>query len=361
MELSSRISFFPIKETINSLDFARPRTGMNTSGSSSPSSPLAPRPLHQEHNRWRLPDTLTSRDKKMSIDFQHSNTQPQQHSLYSQPDIDHSFIPNSNTSSQTHPHINNHLQHHPFDQSEQIDTTDHPSYGLFSDSASSAPFASQRYRTNASSSSSLGPPYGINSESMYSHPSFTDSVPSFNGPNRNTYATPANSFNGLHHSSAFPPSGKDYSPPGFGDVHERRLPNVGANGYHSEYSDEHSMGNMNNGLPFGPSATIQHFQDRLGRFPSDRYVHKAGPPVPSHTPNGHNSDLMRGVAPHATHSFRNGGLPVYEDMPHYLGHSHPETKMHAVDETLARMKLQLEGPGRRPITGASNDLQSFIR
>ena len=33
-------------------------------------------------------------------------------------------------------------------------------------------------RTNALSSSSLGPPYGINSKNIYTHPSFTD--PSFN-------------------------------------------------------------------------------------------------------------------------------------------------------------------------------------
>ena len=201
---------------------------------------------------------------------------------------------------------------------------------------------------------------------MYTHPSFTD--PSFNGSNSNTYdimsnissgkvspLTPADSVNGLHHSPAFPPSGKEYTPSSFGDIHERRLPNVGSNGYQSEYPDDFSMGNLNNGLPFGPSA-MQHFQDRLGRFPSDRYTHQAGPPVSSHIPNGHNSDLMRGVAPHATHSFRDGGLPGYEDMPHYLGPSHPEMRMHAVDETLARMKLQ-----GHPIMGASNDLQTFIR
>ena len=335
---------------------------MNASASS-PSSPLVPRPPYQEHNRWQLPDILTSRDKNMSIDFQQSNT----HSLYPQPDIEQSFIHSSNSSSPTHPQLNNHL-HHPFDQSEPMDTADHHSYGLFSDSSSSAPFTSQRYRTNASSSSSLGPPYGINSENMYSHPSFTDSVPSFNGSNGNTYdimsnissgkvspLTPADSVNGLHHSPAFPQSGKEYPPSGFGDIHERRLPNVGSNGYQSEYPDEYSMGNLNNGLPFGPSA-MQHFQDRLGRFPSDRYAHQAGPPVPSHIPNGHNSDLLRGVAPHATHSFRDGGLPGYEEMPHYLGPSHPEMRMHAVDETLARMKLQ-----GHPIMGASNDLQTFIR
>jgi recombining binding protein suppressor of hairless len=333
---------------------------MNT-GSSSPSSPLAPRPpQHQEHNRWQLPDIHTSRDKNMSIDFQQSNT----HSLYSQPDIDQSFIHTSNSSSPTHTQLNS--LHHPFDQSEPMDTADHHSYGLFSDSSSSAPFTSQHYRTNASSSSSLGPPYGINSKNMYTHPSFTD--PAFNGSNGNTYdimsgissgkvspLTPADSVNGLHHSPAFPQSGKEYPPSAFGDIHERRLPNVGSNGYQSEYPDEFSMGNLNNGLSFGPSA-MQQFQDRLGRFPSDRYAHQGGPPVPSHIPNGHNSDLMRGVAPQATHSFRDGGLPGYEDMPHYLGPSHPEMRMHAVDETLARMKLQ-----GHPIMGASNDLQTFIR
>jgi len=270
--------------------------------------------------------------------------------------------------------MNGHIQqHHPFEQSDSpMDTADHANYSLFSESTSPTSFTSQRYRTNASSSSSLGPAYGMNSDNIYSHASFADSVPSFNGSNGNPYdiistissgkvspLTPSDS--GLHHPGGFPPAvaGKDFPPQAFGDVHERRLPGVGPNGYHSEYPDDYTIGGggMNNGLPFTPSA-MQHFQDRLGRFPPDRYNHPTGPQpsnVPQHMSNGHGSDLMRGVAPHATHSFRDNNVSPYDDM-HYIGNSHPEMRMHAVDETLARMKLQ-----GHPIMGASNDLQSFIR
>ena len=61
---------------------------------------------------------------------------------------------------------------------------------------------------------------------------------------------------------------------------------------------------------------------------------------------------MRGVAPQATHSFRDHS--VYGDM-HYPGDYHPEMRgMQAVDDTLSRMRLN-------PLTGASSDLQTFIR
>ena len=312
----------------------------------------------------------SSTREKMSLDFPPPSSQAQ-HSLYPQSDLDQSFgIHNpDNASSPTHPHINTHLQHHPFDQSDSMDTADHSNYSLFSDSTSPTSFTSQRYRTNASSSSSLGHGFGMNSDGIYSHASFADSVPSFNSSNGNPYdivsnlssgkvspLTPSDSVTSLHHPSGFPPSvpGKDYPPQNFGDIPDRRMP---SNGYHSEYPDDYTIGNMNNGLPFGPSA-MQHFHDRLGRFPPDRYSHQSGPPssVPSHIQGGHGSDLMRGVAPHATHSFRENPVSPYDDM-HYLGNSHPDMgRMHAVDETLARMKLQ-QG---QSIIGSA-DLQTFIR
>ncbi|KAJ3484184.1 hypothetical protein NLJ89_g12003 [Agrocybe chaxingu] len=101
---------------------------------------------------------------------------------------------------------------------------------------------------------------------------------------------------------------------------------------------------------------MQHFNDRLGRFPPERYSHPSQQPstVPSHI-SSHGPDMMRGVAPHATHSFRDNNVSPYDDM-HYLGNSHSEVRMNAVDETLSRMKLQ-----GHPIMGASNDLQTFIR
>ena len=210
----------------------------------------------------------------------------------------------------------------------------------------------------------------MHSEGVYSHSSFSDSVPSFNGSNTNPYdiisslpssyssdkispLTPSDSVSGLHHSPAYP-SGKDYPTPGYGDISERRLPNGSSTGYPSEYSDEYGIGGVNNGLSFPPS-TIQHFQDRLGRFPPDRYNHASGPTIPSH----HGPDILRSVAPHATHSFREGGVAGYDDMPHYIGaspHQDVALRMPSVDETLARMKLQ-----GHPIMGTSNDLQTFIR
>ncbi|KAF4620627.1 hypothetical protein D9613_000438 [Agrocybe pediades] len=273
----------------------------------------------------------------MSLDFatQHYTHQDQDHQ---------SYPPDS------------HIHHHSFDHPDPIDTQDHPNYSLFSDS-SSTPFNSQRYRTNASSSSSLGHGFGINSDNMYSHPSFADTVPAFNGSNGNPYEmmnnlssgkvsplTPSDSVPNLHHPGAFPPTiaGKDYPPHAFGDVPERRLP---ASGYHADYPDDYSIGNINNGMPFGPSA-MQHFNDRLGRFPPERYSH----PPPSHN---HDSSLMRGVAPLATNSFREPPSP-YDDM-HYLS-SHQDVRMQTVDDTLARMKLH-----GHPMMGTSSDLQSFIR
>jgi len=268
------------------------------------------------NGQWDLADILNPRDKKMSLDYY-----PQQQ------------------------------DHHSFDQ---MDTTP---YALFPD----------RYRSNASSSSSLNHGFPVNnSEPIYSHASFADSS-SFNPSNGNPYDIISNekvsspeSATSMHHPSGGFPQTKDYPPQSFGDMHERRLPGVSPvspnGGYPTEYSDDYAIGNINNGLPFGPSA-MQHFQDRLGRFPPDRYPHLSGPPsaVSHHMPNGHSSDIMRGVAPHATHSFRENPVSPYDDI-HYLGNGHPEMRMHTVDDTLARMKLQ-----GHPIMGTSNDLQTFIR
>ncbi|KAF8200658.1 jkappa-recombination signal binding protein [Pholiota molesta] len=288
--------------------------------------------------------------------------------LVSRPHWDHR--PKKIADASPAPH--SHLHHHPFDHPDAMDTADHSNYSLFNESTSPTAFTSQRYRTNASSSSSLNHGFAINSDGLYSHASFGDSVPSFNGSNGgNPYdiitnlssgkvspLTPSDSVTSLHHPPGFPPSvaGKDYPPQGYNDIHEsRRLPGVGG-GYHSEYPDDYAIGGINSGLPFSPGA-MQHFQDRLGRFPPERYSHPTGPPsgVSAHgLPNGHGgSDLMRGVAPHAT--FRENHVSPYDDM-HYLSNSHPEMRMHTVDETLARMKLQ-----GHPIMGASNDLQTFIR
>jgi recombining binding protein (suppressor of hairless) len=355
------------------------------------SSSVASRPVPppSEINRWDLAEILnpnsagSTRDRKMSTDFSSSSSTQPQPGLYGQ-ELDQGFNlhnPDTVSSSSSHNHLSGNIPSHTFDHGEGLDAPQHSSYDLFSNSAQSSSFASQRYRTNASSSSSLGPSYGINGEAVYSHPSFGDSVPSFPGSNSNPYdvinslpssyssgkvspLTPNDPVGGLHHSSAFPPSvggNKDYIPQGYPDlVPDRRLSNVSNGNYQSDFSDEYTIGSVNSGLPF-PPPNLQHFPDRLGRFqPDGRFAHPPGPPpaVPSHLPPNH--DILRGVAPHATHSFRpEGGVPAYEDMPHYMGpmpHSDMSLRMPAVDEALARIKLQ-----GHSMMGASNDLQTFIR
>lgn len=218
----------------------------------------------------------------------------------------------------------------------------------------------------------------MGTEVIYPHPSFSDSVPSFGGQNGNPYdiintlpssyssgkvspLTPNDSVGGMHGSS-FPSSvamnGAKYSPhSSYADLMpDRRIPTVSNGNYQPDFTDEYN--GVSNALSFPPTA-IQSFQ---GRFPPDgRFGHSAGPPstVPSHVHPGHSPDILRGVAPHATHSFRpDGVVPGYDDM-HYLG-PNPQNdmglRMPTVDETLARMKLQ-----GHSIMSTSNDLQTFIR
>ncbi|TFK16753.1 hypothetical protein FA15DRAFT_740506 [Coprinopsis marcescibilis] len=310
-----------------------------------------------------------------SLDFASA---PSQHSLYGQHDLNESSFVGvlppslSDLGADTKPSINH--------QAEALDTPEHSNYDLFPNNQQGAPFSSQRYRTNASSSSSLGHSYAMNSEAIYSHSSFSDSVPSFGSPNGNPYdmingipssyssgkvspLTPSDPVGGIHHS--FPPSvnGKDYSQPQYSDMTDRRLSMNNGNGYPSEYADDYSMNginnnsNNNNGLAF--SQSIPQFPDRLGRYSSDRYGHpQAQHAVPSHLSSTQSNDMMRGIPPHATQSFNRDAGTGYDSM-HYMSpnpHRDMSIRMTAtVDETLAQMKLQ------PPPMGASNDLQTFIR
>lgn len=358
-----------LPSTLPPLLLPQPDNASHTGRHGHPS--VAPRPIPppSDLSRWDLADLLNPpdpRDRKMSLDFSPSP----QHNLYPQSDIDQPY--------HLHPGDSpTHTQPHPFDNSEPMDTPEHPSYDIFP-GPSSGSFSSHRYRTNASSSSSLGPNYGMNSEGLYSHSSFGDSVPSFGGSNGNPYdminslpssygsgkvspLTPNDPAGGLHHSSGFPSHGaKDFPPQNYSDMADRRLPTISSGGYPSDLIEEYGIGNMSGNLPFQPS-TLQHFQDRLPRFSPEGRFHPSGPPttVPSHGPSGHGSDILRGIPPNATHSFREGGVSGYDDMPHYLGsspHQDLSLRMPTVDETLARMKLQ-----GHSIMGASNDLQTFIR
>lgn len=257
-----------------------------------------------------------------------------------------------------------------------MDNPEHSGYDIFPNSASNGSFSSSRYRTNASSSSSLGhPSYGVSSDGLYPHPPFNDAVNSFNGSNVNPYdmmngmsssyssgkvspLTPSDPVGGLHGPTGFPPvGGKDF--PGFSDVGDRRLPSVATNGYQSDFPEDYAMGNMNNnGLSF-PSSQLQPFQERVGRFSDGRFP-SSTPNVPPHLQHSHSSDIMRGVNPHATtHSFRDAPVSGYDEIPSYL-HPNPHSDMGiripTVDDPLSRMKLQ-----GHPIMGTSNDLQTFIR
>ncbi|KXN91022.1 hypothetical protein AN958_03089 [Leucoagaricus sp. SymC.cos] len=276
----------------------------------------------------------------MSLDFSAKASQPQ-HGLYGQPDLDQSFnIPSS-------------------ENPDTMETTDHSNYDIFPSSASNGSLSSQAYRTNASSSSSLGHGYGgINSDNIYSHP-FNASVPSFTGSSDNnpydimgaglpssynssssgkvSPLTPSDSVSGFNPPADFPPSlgVKDFQP-NYPDI-ERRLPGAG----YTQTFDEYGINNMNSSIGY-PSNGLQQYQERLGRFPAEHRYNHSGP-VPPHMPPS--------VPPHATH-----GVPPFDGMPHYQADPHQDMALRVptVDETLARMRLH-------PIMGQSNDLQTFIR
>ncbi|KAG2016140.1 jkappa-recombination signal binding protein [Coprinopsis cinerea AmutBmut pab1-1] len=288
-----------------------------------------------------------------SLDFA-SAPPPAQHSLYPQPsDLDGANfnLPHSETS-------------------DQLDTPDtHQNYDLFPNQQQH--FSSQRYRTNASSSSSLGHPYAMNSDNgLYSHSGFADSVPSFGSSNSNPYdmintyssgkvspLTPSDPVGGLHHGP-FPPSvpSKDFSPSTYQDMGDRRL-GMNGNGYQNDYQDDYSINGMNNGLAFPQS--MPQFPDRLGRYPNDRFSHPQGQQqVQSHISPAQSTDMMRGIPPHATHSFDRDPSAGYDSMHYMNPNPHQDMSLRmstAVDETLARMKLQA------PPIGTSSDLQTFIR
>ncbi|KAG6880210.1 hypothetical protein C0992_003874 [Termitomyces sp. T32_za158] len=296
----------------------------SSSGHSHGGHGSAPRGIggNSDLNRWDLADLLnppTTR-RKMSLDFSPGSA------LYHPPDLDQPFpIDPPNTA---------------FEHND----SDSPSYDIFPPSSSFNP----RYRTNASSSSSLGPNY---SDSLYSHSSFNDSAPSFNGSapydvinslpssygsGKVSPLTPSDPVGGIH---PFAPPHKEYLPQSFSDASDRRLASISSS-YPSDMIDDFAMGNMSNNPSFSPSA-MQHFPGRFN--------HPSGlpPPVPSH---------VSGIPPHITNSYRDGPVSPYGD---YIGsspHSDMPLRMPTVDETLARMKLHGQS-----IMGTSNDLHTFIR
>ncbi|KAF5370662.1 hypothetical protein D9758_001933 [Tetrapyrgos nigripes] len=241
--------------------------------------------------------------------------------------------------------------HHPIfpppDLDQSFPDSDHGNYDLFSHN--------NRFRSNASSS-----PYALNGDAVYPHQSFPDNVSSFpQASNPNPYdlmngygssgkvspLTPNDPVAPIHH---FSPNGKDYASQAYPDFNQdRRLSGT----YPSDIPEDFAMGNVNNSLPFPPTA-LQHFTDRLGRFQPN---HSNGQ---GHVSSPHNADLLRGIAPHATHGFRQeNGSNGYDDM-HYIPSPHNDLglRMAGVDEQLARVGLR--GPSAM---GVSSDLQTFIR
>lgn len=304
-----------------------------------------------------------ARHRSMSIDFTTNGA----HQSMFQPDIDPPF--SSLQGGDLPAHGSSHLAGHHMDRPDPLDIADHSGYDIFS-SNSSGSLASQRYRTNASSSSSLGPNYSLGVDTMYPPSSFNDNMPPFPSSNSNPYdligslsssyssgkpspITP-NDVSGLPHSSGFPFSNgqsKDFpSHPGYHETSfDRRLSNVSGSGYSSDYNDEYNSMGVNPGLGlsnFPPSGLP--FPDRLGRdsrFPSSL-------PPPGHLNQNHGPDLVRGVAPQAT--FRpETTLPSFDDMgfmPPNPTIDYPLRLPASVDENMARLRLQGAG-----------DLQSFIR
>ncbi|TFL01582.1 hypothetical protein BDV98DRAFT_507092 [Pterulicium gracile] len=225
---------------------------------------------------------------------------------------------------------------------------DHSNYDLFSNPE--GPFT--RYRSNTMpSTSSSSHHYSMNTDApVYSQSSFHDSSNSSTSfasaqydMMTSTYSsgkvspiTPSD--NGAIHYSQLP---KDFSPSSpYRDIlSERRLPS-----YNSDYQDDF------NGLTFSPP--LANYASERARYPDARYQ------APSSQASA--TDLLRGVAPHATHSFRPDPTSTYDTISQYMDtspHSEIPLRMPTVDETLARMKLQ-QGSSS---TIGSTDLPTFIR
>jgi recombining binding protein suppressor of hairless len=346
-------------------------------GSPSSSSSLDPARIADDG----APDILkppsaprSARHRSMSIDF----TQSGPHSaMFGQPDMDAPFGALQGGDIQpghASPHM--HVGAHHMDRTDPLDLPDHNGYDIFSSTASGS-LASQRYRANASSSSSLGPSYSLGVDPMYQQSSFSDNLQSFHSSNSNPYdligslsssyssgkpspITPSD-VNGLPHSG-FPFSNgqsKDYSHPGYHDsMLDRRLSNVSGSGYSSEFNDDFgSIGvNSNLGLNGFSSSGLPPFPDRLGRVQSESRFNSTVPPLgtTAHLGQNHSPDLIRGVAPQATHAFQpDTRLPSFDDMQFMTPSpavDYPLRLPASVDENMARLRLQGAG-----------DLQTFIR
>lgn len=260
----------------------------------------------------------------MSVDF---TTPPA--GVYPQSDLDQAF--------------------HPADPSRHP-LPDHSNYALFSSGPSSysdSSLTNDRYRTNSSSSSSLGNNYSIGG---YSHNSFGDSMSSFHPPGSNNYdvhslsssyssgkvspLTPNDPIPGMHppgFSSGINQPMKEY--PGQHDFAD--LGRMSSNGYPPNFhNDDFAMGvpsNMGMGFPH------QQYPDRMGQYHSDRVHPDAGMMAPM----GHN-DMMQ---------YRpSGGMPGY-------GFPNPGLDL----PLMPGLEESLRNGARLHSGGSANDLETFMR
>jgi len=310
----------------------------------------------------------------MSLDFTGSASTHVPHGMYGQGDLDSL----QSVEGASHYHMGGGLHHNGFDHADSLDVPEHPGFDIFSNSQTNN-FGSQRYRTNASSSSSLGPNYSIGGDPTYSH-SYADPVPPFSGGNpydmghglQSSYSSgkvsPLTPSDPMQQASLFSSQngisggGKEFAPQnGYSNLLlDRRTSHMSNTSYGSDYPEEFAMGGANNnhnGMSY-PLPPIQQYQER--RFQHEqRYSHPSGSSaVPSHMHHNHGPDVLRSVAPQSTHHYQSD-ITGFDELHPYIGPGPTgdlSLRMPSVDETLARMKLQGQAS-----MGGSNDLHTFIR
>ncbi|KAA1474216.1 LAG1-DNAbind-domain-containing protein [Dentipellis sp. KUC8613] len=248
-----------------------------------------------------------------------------------------------------------------------MDVSDQSPYDLFSNPP--APYTGQqRFRSNTSPAA---PGFGLANDSLYSHSSYGDSLPSFQGQGgANSYdmmsmsssyssgkvtpLTPNDPLGGMQHSPFAPtPNGikQDYSH-NFPDLmSDRRLSS--SNGYQPDMQDDFGLG-VNSSLGFG-AGSLSSFPERMGRYPADSmFTQHQSPPLHPHS-HSHSPELLRGVAPQATH-YRPEGPSSFDDtMSPYLV-PNPQSDLGLHVPVLNGMHLQNQNG-----LGAATDLQTFIR
>jgi recombining binding protein suppressor of hairless len=322
--------------------------------------PSAPRPLPPPSElaaRWDLADLLhnPARPRKMSsVEFQNAAQQP----YPPPPDMDHALSSLHGPADPRHP------QGQAFPHGDgAMHVGEHPNYDIFSAGGPGAfgasSLSSDRYRTNASSSSSLGQNYPMGADGVYSHGSFGDSMSSFH-PSGSNYGgshslsssyssgkvsplTPNDSVPGMH-PSGFPSqmgmnhAMKEYSPPNLAElaIDRRMSGHVGSNGFDQADYNEFAMGvppSMGMGYPNGVQRAPPFHDPRVSQHLGSQMM----------GPMGHGADLLPSVPPQA---FRPG-----------YGHFMPDP--HA-DLSLMPGLENLAGPMHTHM-GSANDLETFMR